>query len=518
MSPNRILLALRSCLAVALLCFSSQALGDEQELLKELDGYLESSQEDTTPEKAGGASRMPSLGAQIADHFDGQLRLRGYAFIKDAPKGLTDTAEGNPVAEAQLRASSWAGGDGWSIHASGWLEAGTEENTYQGIDPVGRDKDRQRRYLELNELYYTHSREDTDLTIGQKVFRNGISTLYSPADRYRFLDLNDPTDFKDFGAWQVKVDHQREDMSLTAAVLPLYQPMKLPDVSSRWMQGVLDTSRTSLPQARRFPFNFIDFPHSREELLELLYYFWDWFFGDSALSNRLKGKTVLLQEDLPDNQPEDYGWFGRAKGSVGLWDLFASVYHGPGFYPVMRVEEFGDVVVITREIPNVLNLATGFSTTWRGFEFHGEALYNRTEQDRDDDYIAYVIGITRSEQVLARKLGIDRIDLTIEYAGETITKGVNMSEGAFSSRAARLGRDDLLIRAGVTLNEDIGIDYLADIVFWNRSRFQRLGGWYRISSGLVCRLDLESFSGHELSYYGRWRNNDRIISTLTWGF
>ena len=201
-----------------------------------------------------------------------------------------------------------------------------------------------------------------------------------------------------------------------------------------------------------------------------------------------------------------------------MWDVFASAYHGPGFYPVIKVEDRGNVVAIIMENPNVFNFAAGFSTTWKDFELHGEALYNRTDKHRDDSYINYVGGVTYTDRDFARKLHLDRIDLTVEYAGEVITSDQNCRGYIVNSRYARIGRDDIFASARIGVNDDISLHYLADIVFWNKSRFHRVGASYRIRSGLVLGLDFEFFDGDRLSYFGRWRNNDRVITTLKWSF
>lgn len=80
------------------------------------------------------------------------------------------------------------------------------------------------------------------------------------------------------------------------------------------------------------------------------------------------------------------------------------------------------------------------------------------------------------------------------------------------------GRDDIFLSVLVTVKNDLHLRYLGDIVFWNRSQFHRLGGTYRIRPGFTIGLDFEFFIGDEQSYYGRWRDNDRVIATLRWSF
>jgi len=508
------------CLALSLFPFS--AFAAEPDLLDELDSVMESGKKEGAKRKALKPADEKDLPGQIGRHFSAELRLRGYHFFETAPDLLIDTDTHANVGEARLNCSTWMGKDFWSLHAAGWLEAGTQDNTYKGVSPVGRDTDRHRRYAELNEIYFILSSENVDLTSGKKIFKNGISTIYSPANRYRSLDLNDPLDLKDFGLWQAKLDYYAGDTTYTAAVLPAFQPFKVPDIGSPWMAGSFawDVPDFALKfgKAQPPPFNFNIPPGSLNELIQLLYYFWDLFFNEPQFSNLISNRAVTVKHELPGSSPEDYGWFGRVKTSLGLWDVFVSAYHGPGFYPVIKVEDRGNVVAIIMENPNVFNLAAGFSTTWKDFEFHGEALYNHTDHHKDDNYINYVGGVTYTDRDFARKLHLDRIDLTLEYAGEVITADQDRRGYVVSSRYARIGRDDIFASARIGVNDDITLHYLADIVFWNGSRFHRVGASYRIQPGLVLGLDFEFFDGDRLSYFGRWRNNDRVITTLKWSF
>ncbi len=506
------------CVLCIMLCLSaSPAPGEDQDLLDELDTLMDSGQEDGTKKEAVKADQ--EIGDQISKHFLGELRLRGYGFFKDSPNPSPFVDDSDYVGEVLLKGSTWVQRDFWSVHASGWFEAGTQEDTYtwDGIGFLPRDRNRERNHLELNELYLTLSGENKDLTLGRKVFRPGISTIYSPSVRYRFLDLNDPLDWKDLGAWQATLDYYSGDTTFTGSIRPVYQPTKIPSSQSRWMLGSFGTDAPGIGPGGLPNFNFNILPGSFDELVGILYYFWNLIIGGD-LGNALAGRNVIFQYDIPDYDPEDYGYYGRVKTTFGLWDVYGSVYHGPGIYPVLRYADLGNVVAVVGEIPNVFNLSSGFSTTYKGFEFHGEALYNRTEDNKDDDYINYVVGVTYSDQVYVRKLGIERADVTVEYAGEKITRDPDPNERTISSRDARLGRDDIFVNLLLMVRDDLRFHYLGDIVFWNRSQFHRFGGTYRIRPGLNLGLNFEFFSGDETSYFGRWRDNDRVIATLTWSF
>lgn len=511
-------LTLNCLLCLALCLFAFPAFGDEPDLLDELDAIMDSDKKKESQNGTVRSGEEEDLLSQIGGHFNAELRLRGFRFFEKPPDLFIDSDRHIYAGETRFNCSTWMGKDFWSLHTAGWFEAGTQDSTYTGLDRFMQDRERDRRYAELNEIYLVLSAENADLTLGEKIFKNGVCTIYSPADRYRSLDLNDPLDLKDFGLWQASLDYYAGDTTYTASVLPVFQPHKVPDIGSPWMAGSFSGFDLNFGKGQPSPYNFDVLPGSLNEFIEMMYFFWDLLFNEPELSNLISNRTVTVEEKLPGNGLEDYGWFGRAKTSFGLWDVFVSAYHGPGFYPVIKVEDRGSVVAIIKDNPNVFNLAAGFSTTWKDFEFHGEALYNRTDHQKDDSYINYVGGMTYTERVLARILHLDRIDLAVEYAGEIITSDQACKGYVIDSRYARIGRDDIFASAQVVVNDDVALHYLTDIVFWNRSQFHRVGASYRIMSGLVLGLDFEFFDGQELSYFGRWSNNDRVITTLTWSF
>ena len=106
----------------------------------------------------------------------------------------------------------------------------------------------------------------------------------------------------------------------------------------------------------------------------------------------------------------------------------------------------------------------------------------------------------------------------MEYTRETILSDQDRKGYLISSRHARFGRDDVIAVARIGITEDLSLHYKADFDRGNHSRFQRTGASYRVRSGLVLTLDFEFFNGPYNTYFGRWRNNDRVVTMLKWNF
>ena len=413
---------------------------------------------------------------QIGENLGGSFRLRGHVFFRK-PTDREGVDDRNPVGEALLRFKTWTGGKKARMDLSGWLEAGTQKDTYEDIFFWPQDKDRQRRYLELNQLYLTLFQESYDVTIGKKIFKNGISTLFSPADRYHPQDLNDPMDPKDLGTWQAKVDYYIDQHTVTAAIFPIYNASKRPSEKSRWsdVKGDYDTYATDT-----------------------------------------SGKQ--LEDDYPALSINSVGYFARGKTTLRGWDLFISAYHGLNPYYVLREETRGSDTVTIKENVKVGNYAVGFSTAYKKWEFHGEALFNFSYDGKDDHYLSYVGGFTYTIDEWARKFFLDKIDITIEYAGEVVTKEQYADGYTESSRKSRLGQNDIFTRINFKYDEDLSFQYISDFELSPQGRYNSFQSEYKIRPGLVWITVLEFFNGKDDSYYGRWARNDRLIMSVKYSF
>lgn len=533
------------CCAVLFLTLCLTAIpasGDDKGLLNLLDSYMQP--EEARP--AGGAPG-PSPGQEdtmltrLGKNFEGDLRLR-YAHYPDIPDMFViDPDKKHNELEALLRWSTWTGKGPLSYHASGWFEWGTQKDTYRGISPVIEDDSRKRRYAELNELYLVGSGNHWDLTLGKKIFRNRIASIFSPADRYSSLDLTDPMDPKVLGSWMATYDHYIGDTTLTFSVLPVFQPKKLPGLWSRWVDTGLTGDIPDLSQYTRddietgnalideSPFQFTLPPGVQDEMLNLMYFFWGYFFADQAASGELRRQSERLlgairntdlypQERLPRSGLRDAGWFARVKHSIGLFDIFLSAYYGPGLYPVLKLERQGNLVVLVKENPDVFNLAGGFSTTWRSFSLYGEVLYSASIDNKDESYINGVIGVNFSNQDLARALHLNRIDLSVEYSNEYVTHKQTAPWYIATSRYVRIGREDIFAVIRLGLTEDLTVYAGLNETLWSDSRFFRVGGQYRIRPGLTIDVVAERFKGPFYTYYGHWDMNDRYLAMLKWTF
>ena len=475
---------------VFFLTFSSQQVmsADDLDLLNDLDQEMSPKEEKSSDdldlfdelEEAPAEKKDDQIKCltQIGKNLEGSIQLRGHVFYRE-PEDREGLDKRDPVGEALLRFKTWTGNDTLRLDFSGWLEAGNQQDTYEGIFRWPQDKDRQRHYLEFNELYLTLFQDDYDVTIGKKIFQNGISTLFSPADRYRPTDSNDPLDPKDFGMWQTKIDYYIKKFTITAVIFPIFNTGKQPSEHSRWSGDTGDYDN----------------------------------YEEGADTSGEKA-----EDDFPSISINSVSYFARAKTTFRGWDLFTSAYHGLNPYYVLREEARGSETVTIKENVKVGNYAAGFSTDYKKWEFHGEGLFNFSYDGKDDNYINFVGGFTYTIDELAKKIFLEKIDVTIEYAGEVVTKEQYADDYTRSSRKSRLGRNNIFTRINFKYNEDLSFQYISDFEFDPSGRYNRIQSKYKIRQGLELTIATEFFNGKDDSYYGRWERNDRLITALKYSF
>ena len=464
------------------------AIADEDlDLLKDIDAE-KPAEKSKDPLKDIGAATAPEetkkddLSSQIISHITGSLRLRTMYYFRN-PQERDNADMNNVMGEALLKFSDWVGGKKWRVDISGWAEGGSQKDTYAGVFYSLQDDDRRRKYFEVNEIYYTLSQNDYNVTLGRKIFANGLSTLYSPSDRLRPRDGNDPLDQKELGIWQARLDYFLGPATITAAVLPVFQANKGPSETSRWMGSKRDNDNR------------------------------DYDFHEDASGNN-------IEEDRANIAAKNIGYFGRYKNTYKGWDLFFSLYHGPNLYYVLREETRGAEKVKIKETVKVGNYAAGFSTTYKKWEFHGEAFLNYSYDGKDDQYVSGLGGATYTVDDLAKRIGLEQIDLTLEYGGELIIKAQNAEGYVQSSRKTRLGKNDIYSRVNFKYSEGLSFEYVANFELDHDEGgyYQKIQSKYRLRDGLIWKTALEFFDGNDNGYYGRWYRNDRVVMELEYSF
>lgn len=466
-------------LLIFTLSSGSVKAADDNDLFDELE-------EDATgtTDIENGKATPGSWVMDVVENFEGSLEFKYSHFLKTS-ENLAGIESEDDVGEALFRFSSRIGRDNLKLYTSGWLEAGTQDDTYRGAIHSFQDKEYYRRHLEINELYALYSRGQIDFTAGKKEFTTGICTLFSPSDRYCPMDLNDPLYSKQLGIWQVKADYYQDTTRFEFAVLPINMRNKSPAPNSRWWGENKNEQE----------YTILNVPNSE----------------------------TVIRDDL-DISWENVGYFAKAKTTKNGWDVFLGMSSGPNPYTVLKSEG----TLLFEKIIRVYTIFSGFSTTFRDFEIHGEALYNLSEDNKDDDYISSAIGATYTVNDYAVFLGMEQVVLTVEYVGEIIIDRQSAEDYIVSSKENRAGTNDLLTRIKLKFNEDLRFENLFHYQISDNAWMDRFEMSYRLMAGWTYTCAIEFFEGdketqtNQYSFdsvnYAQWDRNDRVIIGLKYEF
>ncbi|NQU11271.1 hypothetical protein HQ590_10800, partial [bacterium] len=366
----------------------------------------------------------------------------------------------------------------WGVGVGGWAEYGTHDEAWQSGLAPGQDRGLQSRVLVLNQAFVDVYGDAFDLTVGKQFLRQGVGRIYSPLDRYSPWDYREPVEREALGIWQVRTDYYPTDsLTLSLVILPVYQPPKLPDPQSPW---ILDTS--SFPAA--------SLPGDLNPQL-----------ADSSPRVGLENTSLLLQQ--------------RTTGAG--WDWVSSVYYG--LRPVLTGRFVPPATIrVDRDATRVLEVGNGLSAVTGLFEWHAEALYSRPEDRGPDEYLSFLVGITRNLEELTNALRLQRATVTIEYAGEWLIDEGRSVGGVDITEALRFGQETLLAQLTVAPDDNWSLRLTGVHETDGDGSLVRFTVERRITDGLTVGGALDLLIDTRDGPYANWDDNDRVTLVARYSF
>jgi hypothetical protein len=317
-----------------------------------------------------------------------------------------------------------------------------------------------------------------ELTIGKQLYAWGTGDAFNPTDNINPYDYLDPIDHEKLGVYSAALQATRGPTTLTAVVIPVFTPSRVPLPSSRWTP--------SLPPG------------------------------------------VVDDRQLPSTSFENIQFAARIRTTFRGWDVALSYFDGFEDTPVIRQSSVAltPFVTVPRFTPVFTRLkAPGldFSTTYRDFEFHGEFAAKFVESDGAADRWQGIAGFnyTRDQLGLA---WLDQIVVVLEYAREealatvdpTILRGAAATPAALPDSAFRnavLGR----LRLTLDDNTQVTLSGTADLT-GTLNDYVQLKMNHRFTDSLQLETGLDVFTGGSDTFWGRWADNNRFFAFLTYFF
>jgi hypothetical protein len=409
---------------------------------------------------------------------NGNVKFRYYHFIKHTHyKAITNRQEFIDVlAEINLKYNK----NDDSLNSNLFFMGGNFSDTYRKSGMLlneFRDMEKRVPMLGIKEAYYLHNFADSDIVIGKMLYANSASMIYSPSDIYNQSLIPDPLDPYKLGSWLTKWDYYVDDARYSIVLFPFISPAKPTSPKTRWS-------------------------------------------GDETHKTTGNFNNVSASEIELDRNNKVRGVLGY-RNSVNGYDITANLGAGSSLYSVLlktnkphKYKEY---------YPRDIWASIGISTTYKKLELHSEAYYQAVESNEDDDFISAVVGGKYTLSRWVDKIKLKQIDIIVEYTKEFIVNEMHNDLVYKSSRDSRAFKNDILLKIDGEINYKWSLNYFANFRLStdqrkNSGRYQKIGTTYKPKDAMEIALFVELFNGEEDSYYGKWKNNDRIITQLKYSF
>lgn len=421
-------------------------------------------------ESAGGF--FTDLHKNAAWQFKTGLAAYGAAFPEERD---VDDRPLQAKAELTLK-SKGALTDATTLHLNAFAQAGTPDDTYHGgfHGPASRESDS--AVVDFSEIYLRRSSEKTDYFFGKALIPSGLSTLYSPVNRFHNLDAKDPADTRELGVWQLGFERFIGDNdSFKFVVITHDERVREPRGRSRW-----------LGSTGSYEFTSLDLP---------------------------AGTT--LQRRFPEGGTDNFSYLLTYKRAAEGADWFVTLHRGFGAFPVVRL----DGLDYFSEKVRAWSLAAGFALTrGKGLELHGEAIVQKTDEHRDQDFVRYVLGVNYDETDFAQSLGFEKLKFTVEYGGDDVLNEQSHTGYVANSSKARPFKDTVLWKLTLDLNSKNSLIAGQTYNFDGKDHVVFLGGERKRTDSETFRAGLEIYTGADDTHFGRWDRNDRLVGSYTYKF
>ncbi len=329
------------------------------------------------------------------------------------------------------------------------------------------------RWLDVAEAFLTFEQDDYTITLGKAPMEIGLSTLYSPTDRFEFVDGVNPLHIEGFGVWQGRIDYYFDEDTVSFYVFPWEDRNMSPTGESRWMGSSGDGA-----------------------------------FFSITLPGLVAGIPTTITERYRDITPANFAHLLKYAGVREGFDFFVAGHLGPSIYPVLRTTGLPNT--FDKETPWAFSPMAGVAATIGAWEVHGETIMQQTFANNDQDFIKYVVGISYRETELANAIGFEEFNPVIEFSQDLVTRPQESRTYIADSSSARPHRESILYRIDLRQSDEWSYRFGGSHNFRDHDSAYAGEIEYKPNDNLTIKLMALFYAGPDDTQFGRWRRNDNI--------
>ena len=208
------------------------------------------------------------------------------------------------------------------------------------------------------------------------------------------------------------------------------------------------------------------------------------------------------------SDPKYFSYLLKYAGTREGYDFYGALHYGPSAYPVLKQNV--KALRFAKEFPLSVSPGFGISVTSGAWLFTGEAIYQHTLGNMDQDFLKYYLEASVRETDIANYLGFDEIKPIVGYAGEKVIDQQSAAIYTVDSFYARPNRDSFMVRVEVQHTDDISYGFAHTRSFTNDDYAYAIAVEYRPTDNLTVQLKGILFGGELNTHLGRFRRNDNI--------
>ncbi|MCK5738829.1 hypothetical protein KAH55_06595 [bacterium] len=310
-------------------------------------------------------------------------------------------------------------------------------------------------YVETWKSFYT-------IKVGKQIFDWSVTDTISPCDNLNARDWTDIVEFEKVGIPAISL-RCGYDTYIEAVYAPWFTVSKLPNSGNRWYP--------KLPE----------------------------------------GLSLKEQPEADKHQ----GQIAFRTGTVmSGFDLTATYFHGYSFSPSFQLDMVSEtefVLVPTYRTEDVY--AVSIAHEFFECNFRGEVGF--FDQEKDDDFFQYVIGVDREWSSLFSK--VDSLYCLIQYVDETVTNQINpLPFETIDFR--RILSDSIAWKSKYSFDEDGWAIQLDGTYNFSETDSYLEPSVVCTYGDLTTKVGYGVFIGPEDSFWGAYDNNDRFFLKFNWQY
>ena len=352
------------------------------------------------------------------------------------------------------------------------------------------DPNRNRIYID--EAYLNLYFDNLDIKLGKQIYSWGRADGFNPTDNLSSWDFTDILDIEDekIGVISARADYYIDDWTITGVVLPTFTESLLPQNNSRWY-----------PSEIKNPF----YPFAGGE--------------------RIGAKFNLTDPVKPDEIFSNLQYALKLSGTLGGWDFSLSWFDGYDDLPALHTQaqlsqDLSEIAVTAEPVYHRRkSVGADFATIIGDVNFRGEAAYYITEDWEgkdpfiDDPYFQYVLG---ADYTFNDLIGDNDLFVLLEWVQEIQTPDRNtvyqITDLNHIFRKTVMGKLDFKF-------DDYSKLYVNYV--WNietKDWYFQPGIDVSITDGVQLRTSVDLLGGEEDSFFGTYKDNNRVQVRLKYSF